>query len=82
MFFRHMPAYPRLTMREIAIRVRVGVRSLFRRTLDEAGAVATESGLTLLLISLAIIVAATGFGIILAQLFSDTAGQVAPIGGS
>jgi hypothetical protein len=35
-----------------------------------------------LLISLAIIVAATGFGIILARLFSDSAGQVAPIGGS
>lgn len=69
-------------MREIAIRVRERGRSLFRRAFDEAGAVATEYGLTLLLISLAIIVAATGFGIILAQLFSDSAGQVAPIGGS
>jgi Flp pilus assembly pilin Flp len=69
-------------MREIAIRVQVRARSLFRRVRDEAGAVATEYGLTLLLISLAIIVAATGFGIILAQLFSDSAGQVAPIGGS
>jgi Flp pilus assembly pilin Flp len=77
-----MPAYPVLTMREMATRVKRRARSLFRRAFDEAGAVATEYGLTLLLISLAIIVAATGFGIILAQLFSDSAGQVAPIGGS
>jgi Flp pilus assembly pilin Flp len=69
-------------MRDIANRVHGHVRSLFRRAMDEAGAVATEYGLTLLLISLAIIVAATGFGIILADLFDNSAAQVAPIGGT
>lgn len=69
-------------MREFASRVHGRVRNLSRRVLDDAGAVATEYGLTLLLISLAIIVAATGFGLILAELFNDAAGQVAPIGGS
>jgi Flp pilus assembly pilin Flp len=68
-------------MREIAIRVKGRARSLFRRVLDESGAVATEYGLTLLLISLAIIVAATGFGIILAGLFDDGAAAF-PSGGS
>jgi Flp pilus assembly pilin Flp len=77
-----MRAYPVLTMREIANRVQGHVRSLFRRVFDDAGAVATEYGLTLLLISLAIIVAATGFGLILADMFDASAAQVAPIGGS
>jgi Flp pilus assembly pilin Flp len=70
-----------LTMREFANRVQGRARSLFRRVYDEAGAVATEYGLTLLLISLAIIVAATGFGIILAALFDDGTAAF-PAGGS
>lgn len=62
-------------MREIANRVERSVRSLFRRVLDDAGAVATEYGLTLLLISLAIIVAAAAFGIALSGLYDQgTAG--------
>jgi Flp pilus assembly pilin Flp len=69
-------------MRVFANRVQGRVRSLFRRVFDEAGSVATEYGLTLLLISLAIIVAATGFGLILADLFDNSAAEVAPIGGS
>ena len=68
-------------MRDITNRVQERVRSLYRRALDEAGAVATEYGLTLLLISLAIIVAATGFGLILAELFDDGTAAF-PVGGS
>jgi Flp pilus assembly pilin Flp len=68
-------------MREIVNRVEGRVGELFRRLLDDAGAVATEYGLTLLLVSLAIIVAATGFGLVLAEMFDDSAAQVAPIGG-
>ncbi|HET9249309.1 MAG TPA: Flp family type IVb pilin [Actinomycetota bacterium] len=46
---------------------------------DERGAVATEYGLTLMLIALAIILAATAFGIALSGLFDQgTAGIPAP----
>lgn len=64
-------AYPRYTMDT--------VRSLLLRLLipldEDRGSVATEYGLTLLLISLAIILAATAFGIAVSGLFDQgTAG--------
>ena len=51
------------------------IRSLLTRLLvpirDDRGSVATEYGLTLLLISLAIILAATAFGIAVVGLFDQ-----------
>lgn len=46
----------------------------------EEGAVATEYGLTLLLISLAIILAATAFGIALSALFDTGTAGIPPVG--
>ena len=61
------------------------VRRLFARLvvpiLDDDGSIATEYGLTLLLIALAIILAATAFGMAVAGLF-DRATIVIPVSGS
>ena len=59
------------------------IRRLFARLAvtmrQDVGAVATEYGLTLLLISLAIILAATAFGVAVSGLFDrGTAGFPAP----
>ena len=48
---------------------------------EDVGAIATEYGLTLLLIALAIILAATAFGLAVAGLF-DRATVVIPVSGS
>ena len=69
-------------MHENVNRIRDRVRALVRRAPEELGAVATEYGLTLLLISLAIIVAAAAFGVILAGLDDQGTAGVAPIAGS
>ena len=68
-------------MREFASRVHGRVRNLFRRVLDDAGAVATEYGLTLLLIAIAIIAAVTAFGFAVEGLF-DQGTAAFPGGGS
>jgi Flp pilus assembly pilin Flp len=51
------------------------IKALFMRlvsqVMDEAGAVATEYGLTLLFIALAIVLAATAFGVALSGLFEQ-----------
>lgn len=59
----------------ISTTLRSGYRRVTLRASEEAGAVATEYGLVLLLISLSIIVAATAFGVSLSDLFDQgTAG--------
>ena len=61
------------------------IRRLFARFVvtihEDGGAIATEYGLTLLLIALAIILAATAFGMAVAGLF-DRATVVIPVSGS
>ena len=61
------------------------IRRLFARLAvtmrGDVGAIATEYGLTLLLIALAIILAATAFGLAVAGLF-DRATVVIPVTGS
>ena len=61
------------------------IRRLFARFVvtihEDDGAIATEYGLTLLLIALAIILAATAFGLAVAGLF-DRATVVIPVSGS
>lgn len=60
------------------------IRRLFARLVpiqDDDGSIATEYGLTLLLIALAIILAATAFGLAVAGLF-DRATIVIPVSGS
>ena len=61
------------------------IRRLFARLAvtmrGDVGAIATEYGLTLLLIALAIILAATAFGMAVAGLF-DRATVVIPVSGS
>ena len=61
------------------------IRRLFARLVvtmhEDVGAIATEYGLTLLLIALAIILAATAFGLAVAGLF-DRATVVIPVSGS
>jgi len=61
------------------------IRRLFARLVvpiqKDDGAIATEYGLTLLLIALAIILAATAFGLAVAGLF-DRATVVIPVSGS
>jgi pilus assembly protein Flp/PilA len=51
---------------------------LTRRIRNEDGAVATEYGLLLVLIALAIIVGATALGIAINNLFNNAAGRLAP----
>ena len=68
-------------MRDIAYRVREGVGRMLRRLQTDGGAVATEYGLTLLLISLAIIVAAGAFGFALSGLYDQGTAGVEPIAG-
>jgi Flp pilus assembly pilin Flp len=64
----------------ISTRLRSGLRLASLRVSEEAGAVATEYGLVLLLISLAIVLAATAFGVSVSGLFDQgTAGF--PAGG-
>jgi len=53
------------------------VRSRFPR---EDGAVATEYGLLLVLIALAIVVAATALGVALDQVFSDAETELSGVG--
>jgi pilus assembly protein Flp/PilA len=53
---------------------------LTRRIRNEDGAVATEYGLLLVLIALAIVVGATALGIAINNLFNDAAGRLAPPG--
>jgi Flp pilus assembly pilin Flp len=76
-----MPAYPVHTMRDNMKRVRGGVGRMLRRLQTDGGAVATEYGLTLLLISLAIIVAAAAFGLALEGLYEQGTAGVEPIAG-
>lgn len=57
------------------------VRAVRRHDPRDGGAIATEYGLTLLLIALAIILAATAFGLAVAGLF-DRATVVIPVSGS
>ena len=61
------------------------IRRLFARLVvtihEDVGSIATEYGLTLLLIALAIILAATAFGLAVAGLF-DRATIVIPVSGS
>ena len=61
------------------------IRRLFARLVvpiqEDDGSIATEYGLTLLLIALAIILAATAFGLAVAGLF-DRATIVIPVSGS
>ena len=49
---------------------------VLRRMAREAGAVSTEYGLILMLIALAIILAATGFGLAVANLFERASGSI------
>jgi len=62
------------TIRRLLVRLFVTIR-------EDGGSVATEYGLTLLLIALAIILAATAFGLAVAGLF-DRATVVIPVTGS
>ena len=58
-----------------AVKARDVLATLYGRTVDELGAVATEYGLVLMLIALAIVVAAALFGVAVADLFDrGTAG--------
>ena len=49
---------------------------------EDDGAVATEYGLLLVLIALAIIVAATALGLAISGVFSDASGELGGVGGS
>ena len=62
-------------------KVRSGWLHVTRRFRSEDGAVATEYGLLLVLIALAIVVGATALGIAINNLFNDAAGRLAPPGG-
>jgi Flp pilus assembly pilin Flp len=53
-----------------------GARYLRARFPREDGAVATEYGLLLVLIALAIVVAATALGIAISNVFSDAEGEL------
>jgi pilus assembly protein Flp/PilA len=61
-------------------RLKSGWLHLTRGIRNEDGAVATEYGLLLVLIALAIIVGATALGIAINNLFNNAAGRLAPPG--
>jgi pilus assembly protein Flp/PilA len=63
------------------LKVRSGWQHVSRRFRNEDGAVATEYGLLLVLIALAIVVGATALGIAINNLFDDAATRLAPPGG-
>ncbi len=56
-----------------------GIESLKARFRGEDGAVATEYGLLLVLIALAIIVAATALGLAIAGVFNRASGSLTPV---
>jgi pilus assembly protein Flp/PilA len=61
-------------------KVRSGWLHVTRKFRNEDGAVATEYGLLLVLIALAIVVGATALGIAINNLFNDAAGKLkAPV---
>ena len=62
--------------------IQAGVTYLRARFPREDGAVATEYGLLLVLIALAIIVAATALGLAISGVFSDASGELGGVGGS
>lgn len=59
--------------------ISAGMTYLRQRFTREDGAVATEYGLLLVLIALAIIVAATALGMAIAGVFSDASGELSGV---
>lgn len=57
-----------------AVKARHVLATLYGRTVEELGAVATEYGLVLMLIALAIVLAAALFGVAVADLFDRGTG--------
>lgn len=60
--------------------IQTGVWYLRARFPREDGAVATEYGLLLVLIALAIVVAATALGVAISGVFSDAKGELGNVG--